>query len=82
MILVLEALEKRKILKEDCQSYPPEATSGVYNRALFWWLNPLFMKGFRKTFSISDLYALDKHLAAPYLHVLLGTAWVKGSCPV
>lgn len=79
VILLLEALEKRSILKPEFQQYPPEAISGVYSRSLFWWLNLLLKKGFRQTFLLDDLYALDNHLVSKYLHNLLQTSWLKGT---
>src|SRR5689334_16131041 len=45
LVLVLEALGKRRLLRPEYQDYPPEATSGIYNRSFFWWLNPLFRLG-------------------------------------
>lgn len=81
LIFVLEAVEKRHILKPEHQTKSPEATSGIYSRSLFWWLNPLFCNGYRKTFSVDHLYPLDKHLLSGYTHGLLESSWVK-SCLV
>jgi ATP-binding cassette subfamily C (CFTR/MRP) protein 1 len=79
VLLLLEAVEKRRILLPKFESYPPEATSGIFSRCLFWWLNPLFRKGLWKTLSLNDLYGLDKHLLSGYLDNLLNSAWLKGS---
>jgi ATP-binding cassette subfamily C (CFTR/MRP) protein 1 len=79
VLLLLEAVEKRRILLPTFESYPPEATSGIFSRCFFWWLNPLFRKGLRKTLSLNDLYGLDKHLLSDYLDNLLNSAWLKGS---
>ncbi len=78
VILVLEALEKRSILRPEFQQYPQEAISGFYSRSLFWWLNLLLRKGFRKTLTVNDLYSLDRHLGSKYLHILLQTSWLQG----
>ena len=77
-LAIFEAKEKGSLLLPDAPSYPPEAASGVYNRSLFWWQNALFKQGFKKTLSVDDLFQLDKHLRANYLHPLIQTAWEKG----
>ena len=79
VVLVLEAIEKRDILDPRFQDAPPEAIAGIYNRSVFWWLNLLFRRGFRKNLGLDDLYPLDKHLASTYLQYLLGSAWTKGA---
>jgi len=79
VLLVLEAVEKRGILKPGLQDAPPEEIAGIYNRGVFWWLNPLFRRGFRKNLGLDDLYPLDKHLTSTYLQNLLQSAWTKGA---
>lgn len=39
MILVAEAVEKRRILLDRYRYSSPEVTSGIYSRSFFWWLN-------------------------------------------
>lgn len=78
VILLLEAIEKRRILQQKYKAYPPEAISGLYNKGFFWWLNSLFRRGFSKLLFIEDLFTLDKHLAAEYLQEKLQGAWDKG----
>ncbi|KIW87337.1 uncharacterized protein Z519_11973 [Cladophialophora bantiana CBS 173.52] len=63
-VLVTEVVEKRRILLEQYRDLPPEATSGVYNKSAFWWLNPLLRLGFGKTLKVDDLYNLDEKLAS------------------
>lgn len=75
IILALEAVEKRNMLEPRFQNAAPEAIAGIYNRSIFWWLNVLFLRGFRKNFSLDDLFPLDKHLESTYLHDLFGSAW-------
>lgn len=81
-LLVIEALSKRRVLRPEFRGYGygPEATSGLYNRSFFWWLNPLFWKGFQKGRVLDvdkrgDLPELDKHLQAGYNYRRLGNAW-------
>jgi ATP-binding cassette subfamily C (CFTR/MRP) protein 1 len=78
VLLLLEIVEKRRILLPSYQSYPFEATSGLFSRFFFCWLNPLFRRGLSKTLSLNDLYGLDKHLVSGYLDPLLNSAWLKG----
>ncbi|KAB8210491.1 P-loop containing nucleoside triphosphate hydrolase protein [Aspergillus parasiticus] len=81
LLLLLEIVEKRRILKSVYAKYPPEATGGIFNRFLFWWLNPLFKTGFSKLLSVEDLYTLDKQLTSKTLHNSLETMWNDGSKP-
>ncbi|KAJ5832236.1 hypothetical protein N7474_000547, partial [Penicillium riverlandense] len=75
LLLVLEAVEKRDILKPEYKGYPPEATAGFYNRAFFWWLNPLFKKGFSSILSVEDLNILDKELSSERLLAKFEERW-------
>ncbi|OAP58615.1 hypothetical protein AYL99_07705 [Fonsecaea erecta] len=74
-VLVTEAVEKRSILLEPYRDLPPEATSGVYNKSVFWWLNPLLRQGFGKTLKLDDLYHLDEQLASTNVSARFGRAW-------
>ncbi|GAT29334.1 ABC multidrug transporter [Aspergillus luchuensis] len=71
LLLILEATEKRYILRHPYQNYPPEALAGIYNRSFFWWLNSLFRRGFSKVLGVDDLFALDKQLESKRLHRIL-----------
>lgn len=74
-LAIVEARDKRRLLLPEFADCPPEATSGVYRRTTFWWLNDLFKRGFSKALAVEDLFQLDKHLKTDYLHQLLGSAW-------
>ncbi|KAL2132691.1 hypothetical protein VTI74DRAFT_3471 [Chaetomium olivicolor] len=75
VVLVLEAMDKRRSLRPEYRAYPPEATSSIYNRSFFWWLNPLFKQGFSRELDVDDLFVLDKHLQASYGYKRFQTAW-------
>ncbi|KAI1609253.1 putative multidrug resistance-associated protein [Exophiala viscosa] len=62
MVLITEAVEKRSILLEPYRDLPPETTSGIYSRSVFWWLNSLLRVGFAKTLHLNDLFNLDDTL--------------------
>ena len=81
-LLVLEVKEKRRILRPQFKSYPPEATSGIFNKFFFLWQNSLFRKGFSNSITVDDLFVLDKHLTSDYLQDLLQSAWYRGKCPI
>jgi hypothetical protein len=78
LLVLLEAVEKRNILKTEFAGYPPEATAGFYNRSLFWWLNPLFRVGYSNVLSVRDLFVLDKELSSERLLALFEERWSKG----
>ncbi|KAK0706203.1 P-loop containing nucleoside triphosphate hydrolase protein [Lasiosphaeria miniovina] len=75
-VLVAEAVEKRRLLRPAVRAlHPPEATSGVFSRVFFAWLNALFRAGFGRVLVVDDLFALDKHLQAAFCHARLRAAW-------
>ena len=77
ILLLLEAQDKALYLKDPYQELSPETTGGVFSRTFFWWLNPLFMKGYHAILSPSDLFALDQGLASEPLGYRLAKAWDK-----
>jgi ATP-binding cassette, subfamily C (CFTR/MRP), member 1 len=77
-LLLLEELEKKGILRPACQTYPPEATAGVFSKGFFWWLNPLFRRGFSGIVTVDDLFPLDKKLVSARHEAKIGAAWSKG----
>ena len=76
-ILLAEAIEKQGSLREKWRKWSPEATSGLFGKNFFWWLNRLFLLGFSRSLNIDDLLPLDKHLTSDYLYSKLQTAWAK-----
>ncbi|RVX70090.1 hypothetical protein B0A52_06262 [Exophiala mesophila] len=75
IVLIAEAIEKRSILLEPYRDLPPEATSGIYNKTVFWWLNPLLSLGFRTTLRTDDLFTLDKTLSSADTHKRFQREW-------
>lgn len=74
-VLVTEAVEKRSILTEPYRELPPEQTSGIYNKTVFWWLNPLLKLGFGHNLRTDDLFTLDETLASASVHRRFTTHW-------
>ncbi|GAA89080.1 hypothetical protein AKAW_07194 [Aspergillus luchuensis IFO 4308] len=77
LLLALEAQNKRSYLKEPLLAIPPESTSGVFARTVFWWLNRLFVIGFRKLLTLEDLFPTDSDLDSGCLKRNIGKAWKK-----
>ncbi|KAF5599389.1 multidrug resistance [Fusarium pseudoanthophilum] len=64
VMVCLESRQKEKWLGWDVKQHSPEETSGIWNLGVFFWLNTLFMKGYRVILTLDSLYPLDKALAA------------------
>ncbi|PYI12596.1 hypothetical protein BO78DRAFT_392440 [Aspergillus sclerotiicarbonarius CBS 121057] len=75
LLLLLEATEKRRILRPEYKNYPPEALAGIYNKSFFGWLNSLFYRGFSNVLRVDDLFVLDKQLESRRLHGVLQSFW-------
>ena len=78
VLVVLEAQRKRRLLRPEYRSYPPEATSGIYGRSFFLWLNSLIRLGFGRVLDIDELFSLDRHLQASHLNERFSLAWRSG----
>ncbi|KAI1380494.1 ABC multidrug transporter [Hypoxylon crocopeplum] len=82
VMLLLEAQRKTKWIVWDSKDHSPEETSGIYSLGVYFWLNQLFLEGYRKVLEISDLYPLDQNMAAKRLSQRfeqhLGIAKFKG----
>ena len=76
IILILEGQGKR-YLTVVSHELPPESTSGIYNRTLFWWLNPLILRGFRSVLLLKDLYSTDESLVSERLDASISREWSK-----
>lgn len=77
LVLISEATEKRSLLITAYADPSPEATSGLYSRGVFWWLNPLFRLGFRNIVNDDDLFAADTDLLSKSLDIRFSKNWVN-----
>ncbi|KAK3898910.1 hypothetical protein C8A05DRAFT_37494 [Staphylotrichum tortipilum] len=69
VVLVLESQSKaRWIVCWDVKDHSPEETTGLYGLGAYFWLNRLFLTGYRKVLQISDLFPLDQSMASETLH--------------
>ncbi|KAH6658276.1 putative ABC multidrug transporter [Truncatella angustata] len=67
-ILLLEAQRKSRWVNWDHKTHSPEETSGIFSLGVFFWLNRIFLDGYRKVLSVQDLYPLDSSLDGKSLH--------------
>lgn len=74
-VLVLETVEKRPFLQAPWNLAPPESLSGAINRSVFWWLNALFLRGYKGIFSLTSLWATDYSMSSERLLGRLSSAW-------
>ncbi|PWY77392.1 ABC transporter-like protein [Aspergillus heteromorphus CBS 117.55] len=67
ILLILEARNKRMVLRQPYRNLSPESVSGILTRGCFWWLNPLLWQGFRTLLSPSDMFQVDSDLSSEFL---------------
>ncbi|RFU73493.1 abc transporter, integral membrane type 1 [Trichoderma arundinaceum] len=68
VMLVLESQKKSKWMNWNEKDHSPEETSGILSLGVFFWLNKLFLEGYRKILLLDDLYSLDSSLDPKTLH--------------
>ncbi|OGM42473.1 hypothetical protein ABOM_008319 [Aspergillus bombycis] len=67
ILLILEAQNKRNVLRDPYSSLSPESVAGIFTRSCFWWLNSLLWRGFRALLSPSDIFQVDSDLSSMFL---------------
>jgi ATP-binding cassette subfamily C (CFTR/MRP) protein 1 len=77
LVLISEAAGKRRLLFTAYADPSPEATSGLYSRGLFHWLNPLFLLGLKNVVNEDDLFAADSDLLSESLKIKFGRHWAN-----
>ncbi|KAJ0296990.1 hypothetical protein COL516b_011051 [Colletotrichum fioriniae] len=71
VVLAIESWTKTRASASDKQQ-SPEATSGIISLSTYFWVNDLFLRGFRKLLVLDDLYALDDAMSAEVLYTKFG----------
>ncbi|KAK1525185.1 hypothetical protein CABS01_00274 [Colletotrichum abscissum] len=71
VVLVIESWTKSQAIASEKQQ-SPEATSGLVSLSTYFWVNDLFLRGFRKLLVLDDLYALDEAMSAEVLYAKFG----------
>ncbi|KAM0225506.1 hypothetical protein ACHAQD_001442 [Fusarium lateritium] len=72
ILVVLEGWSKAPYLIAGSGTHSPEVTAGLYARAVFAWVTPLLMTGFRKLLRPMDLFELDEDMGSAGL---IGRFW-------
>ncbi|KAI1152199.1 putative ATP-binding cassette transporter [Nemania diffusa] len=67
VILALESCSKRRWLADGSRGSTPEECASFLSRSLVAWINPLFLKGYRRQLTDSDLRIIDSSLSAAEL---------------
>lgn len=80
-LLFLESRNKRRHLVARYRELPPEATSGILNRSVLWWLNGLFRRGYRALISFDSLWLLDEELTSDRISNKIQRAWERRRIP-
>ncbi|KAJ5752420.1 hypothetical protein N7520_009337 [Penicillium odoratum] len=68
VVLLLESQQKTRWVDWDRKEHSPEETSGIFSLGVFFWLNRLFLAGYKNVFSTNDLYPLDGAMDPTILH--------------
>lgn len=77
LVLVSEAVEKKSLIFETYKDVSPEATSGLYSRGAFWWLNPLLRLGFKNDIKNDDLFTIDRDMRSETLRLRFRKQWLN-----
>ncbi|RDW71574.1 cyclic peptide transporter [Coleophoma cylindrospora] len=78
-VAITEAVEKRGMLLPPYRHVSPEATSGIYSRAFFWWLNKIMTVGFRRVIRDEDLFPIEDDLSSIVLKRQAETLWARAN---
>ncbi|KAI5461452.1 P-loop containing nucleoside triphosphate hydrolase protein [Mariannaea sp. PMI_226] len=75
VLLVLETIEKRKILVNSNSIPSKESTSGPLSRGFLVWLNSLLLSGWATDLTNGDLPSIYEKISSDKLAVRFDTAW-------
>lgn len=75
VLVCLEELQKRPLVTDKTKNLSLEATSGPINRSVFWWLNRLFLNGFKSLLQVRDLGSIGNKFDSPKLLAKLDAVW-------
>ncbi|CEJ57910.1 hypothetical protein PMG11_06587 [Penicillium brasilianum] len=82
VLLTVEELSRRSLLKDPYSKYPTEALSGIINRAFMFWLNPLMWRGVAgEPLSLSEMVDCEHEFKSEGLSATLNIIWEKHVTP-
>ncbi|KAK7402406.1 hypothetical protein QQX98_011848 [Neonectria punicea] len=73
VILCLEAIPKARWIHWTASEHSPEESTSVFSLGVYYWLNRLFLNGYRGVLNIDDLYPLDAGMSAERLYAKLAS---------
>ncbi|KAI0011479.1 ATPase-like protein [Xylariaceae sp. FL0662B] len=62
VLIALESYHKTKCLEWNSKRHSPEETAGIFGLATFFWLNSLFLTGYKNILKLDNLYPLSQIL--------------------
>ncbi|KAF7560819.1 hypothetical protein G7046_g3309 [Stylonectria norvegica] len=68
VILCLEAMPKTRWIHWDASEHSPEESTSIFSLGVYYWLNTLFLRGYRGVLNMGDLYPLDAGMATQKLY--------------
>lgn len=77
--LLVEARNKRSLLRAPYNLYPPETLSGFIARSFVWWINPLFLLGYRTVLGLEQLFDIDGRISSEALHSNFRSHWSRST---
>ncbi|RAL01356.1 putative multidrug resistance protein [Aspergillus ibericus CBS 121593] len=80
-LLILEAHDKRSLLREPWQNVSLEETTSVLSKAFLWWILPLLRKGNQQILILDDLFSMHSELSSQSLRDRMLRFWGKRSTP-
>lgn len=81
VVFALENGSKRRFLLSPYSTYAPEVLSGIYGRVVLWWLNPLFLRGYRGLLSFNNLFTIDQGLSSARNQDRFARFWSRRKSP-
>ncbi|CAG7561621.1 unnamed protein product [Fusarium equiseti] len=81
ILVVAEGWSKAPYLVSGSGVHSPEVTAGLYARAVFAWVAPLLLTGFRKLLRPMDLFELDEDMGSAGLIGRFWRHWDKQKVP-
>ena len=74
-LLVLEEVPKVSTADESWKIAAPEGVGGAVNRSVFWWLNDLMIRGYRRLIGLADLDPLQSKFDSSSLLARIDAKW-------
>lgn len=77
VVLYVEARSKRRSLLAPYLAHAPESLVNLYDRTVLFWLNSLFLLGYKSIISFEKLYEIEADLSSEILEQDFWVIWSK-----